>query len=231
MKLIGAPLALYKEFSTGAEKAPEVIKKELNLDFPILTLNNLTQEKANKIIKEKAKQIFQSNQKPLFIGGDHSITFPILQSQTNSFDIFWFDAHPDAYDNYKHKLSHATVLRRISELPNCKNIYLIGVRDFAEEEKKFLENSEKVKIISLSRLPNIQSNRYYITIDIDVLDPNTAPSVDHPVPNGLTTKELFNAIKILNQPFGADVVELIPDNGITTKTTVSVIKQLLYNKS
>lgn len=235
-KLIGAPIALYKIFSTGAEKAPIVIQKELNLKFPILQLKGLTQNKANIKIGKKATQIFDSGKKLLFIGGDHSITFPILNAyKGRPFDVFWFDAHPDAYDFYKHKYSHATVLRRVAELPRCKNIYLIGNRIREEEEKVYLRTSKKVKRIHATDVKNIHSPRYYVTIDLDVLDPLDAPAVDHAEPRGLRLKDLISAIRNLKKGnlIGADLVEFVPDNdssGVTEKSISNILSEFLNNK-
>ncbi len=231
-ELVGAPIALYKEFDTGAEKGVEAIRKELGTDFPDLDLNELSQEKANKKIREKTKQVLKTAKKPFFIGGDHSITLPILEAQTIPFDVFWFDAHLDAYDFYKHRLSHATVLRRVSELPKCRKIYLIGSRARELEEKEFLRSSKKVELIKPYQIKRVHSPRYYVTIDIDVLDPKDAPAVDHPEPKGIRIDRLLEEIKRLKRGnlVGADLVELVPDNdnsGITEKNAVKIIKEIL----
>lgn len=230
--MLGAPIALYKEFDTGAEKGPEAIRKELGIKFPDLKLSGKTQESANKIINKNAKKIFDANERPFFIGGDHSITLPILEAYNRPFDVFWFDAHPDAYDFYKHRLSHATVLRRIAELPKCKHIYLIGSRVRELEEKEFLRKNEKVRKIHPNEIKKIRSPRYYVTIDIDVLDPKDAPAVDHPEPRGMRMPVLLNSIKSLRKGnlIGADLVELVPDNdhtGITEKNCVKIIKEFI----
>jgi len=231
-KLVGAPIALYREFSTGAERAPKVIRKALGVKFEDLKLQRLSQEEANELIKKKSKEIFQSGEKPFFMGGDHSITLPILESQEKPFDVFWFDAHPDAYDFYKHRLSHATVLRRVSELTNCKKIYLIGSRVCEPEEKEFLERSGKVKQISLDEIKKVRSNRYYISVDIDVLDPKDAPAVDHPEKNGLSVEQLVKVLEKLKSGnlIGVDLVEFVPDNdssGITERNAIRIIKRFL----
>lgn len=231
-QLIGAPIALYKLFDTGAEKAPSAIRKALGINFQDLKLKGLTQEKANTKISRKAAEVFNKI-RPFFIGGDHSITLPILEAQSKPFDVFWFDAHPDAYDEYGgSKISHATVLRRISELPKCKKIYLIGSRVQELEEKEFLKKCEKVKLIRPWQIKKIGSRRYYVTIDIDVLDPRDAPGVDHALPKGMRLPTLLDAVKHLRKGniIGADLVEIVPDNdhtGLTEKNAVKIIKEFL----
>lgn len=231
-QLIGAPIALYKVFDTGAEKAPGAIRKELGVKFPDLKLKGLTQEKANVKISKKAAQMFNKTY-PFFVGGDHSITLPILEAQIKPFDVFWFDAHPDAYDEYGgSRISHATVLRRISELPKCKKIYLIGSRVQEPEEKEFLKTCEKVKLIKPYEIKKIGSRRYYVTIDIDVLDPRDAPAVDHPLPRGMRMPVLLEAVKHLRKGniIGADLVEVVPDNdhsGLTEENACRIIKEFL----
>lgn len=233
-QLIGAPIALYAEFPTGAaDKAVKSLRKELDLKFPGLRLTNFNQEQANDKIRNKAKEIWKSGLNPLFVGGDHSITLPILQATTKPFDVFWFDAHADAYDIYKGALSHATVLRRVSELHRCRNIYLIGYRfKKIKEENEFLKKSKKVHVIKAKEIKNMHSKRYYVTIDIDVLDPVYAPGVDHPVPKGMKPDQLIKAIKHLKKGniIGADLVEVVPDNdytGITTHNAAEIIREFL----
>jgi len=230
-KLIGAPIALYKEFETGAEKGVQAIRKKLGFNFLSLRLKELSQEAANDKIYAKAKQIFKTR-KPFFIGGDHSITYPILKTQKKPFDVFWFDAHPDAYDFYKHKFSHATVLRRVAELYHCRKIYLIGSRIEEPEEKEFLKKTKRVQLIKLNQIKNIHSKRYYVTIDIDVLDPSEAPAVDHPEPNGLELAKLLKELKRLKKGnlIGVDLVEVVPDNdnsGITEEAAAEIVETFL----
>ena len=230
-KLVGAPIALYKEFETGAEKGVSEIRKILGISFQSLNLNNCTQEAANDKIYAKEKRLM-NKYRSFFIGGDHSITYPILKAQTKPFDVFWFDAHPDLYDFYKHKFSHATVMRRILELHNCRTIYLIGNRAIEPEEKEFLKDTERVKRIHFNQIKRTHSRRYYVTIDMDVLDPSEAPAVDHPVPRGLSMTQLISSIKHLKKGnlIGCDLVEVVPDNdssGITEKNAVKIIKTIL----
>ena len=233
-QLIGAPIALYSEFKSGAaDKGVAALRKELGVKFPGLRLNNFSQEQANDKIRNKAEAIWKSGLNPFFIGGDHSITLPILEASSKPFDVFWFDAHADAYDVYKHKLSHATVLRRVSELHRCRNIYLIGYRfKKIKEEVEFLKKSDKVQVIKVKDIKKKHSKRYYVTIDIDVLDPVYAPGVDHPVPKGMKPAQLINAIKQLKKGnlIGVDLVEVVPDNdytGITTHNAAEIIKEFL----
>ena len=230
-KLIGAPIALYKEFETGAEKGVSAIRKELGIRFQSLNLANCTQESANDKIYASARKLL-NRYRSFFIGGDHSITYPILKAQIKPFDVFWFDAHPDIYDFYRHKYSHATVMRRILELPNCRTIYLIGDRAMEPEEKEFLYNTQRVKRIRPHQVKKIHSRRYYVTIDMDVLDPSEAPAVDHPEPNGLSMTQLLNALKHLKKGnmIGCDLVEVVPDNdssGITEKNATKIIRTIL----
>ena len=66
-----------------------------------------------------------------------------------------------------------------------------------KEEIEFLKKSDKVQVIKIKDIKKKHSKRYYVTIDIDVLDPVYAPGVDHPVPKGMKPAQLITAIKQL----------------------------------
>ena len=225
-KTIGISTAKYRIFDSGAEKAPYIIKKLIKDNFEI---HNFEDEKSQIKINNKITKIYEKykHEKILTIGGDHSITYPILKKIEKQFDVFWFDAHPDTYDNYKGKYSHATVLKRVSELPNCNKVYLIGHRVEEKPEKIFLNESKKVIRTDFKKLKNIKSNNYYISLDLDVLDPSIMPSVDHALPNGMKYDELIKSLDLLIKPelFGMDVVEFVPDNDSSGKSE-KIIKKL-----
>ena len=226
IKTIGISTAKYRIFNSGAEKAPYMIRDLINGSFEIY---NFEEEKSQIQINNKITKLYKKylNETILTIGGDHSITYPILRTQEKKFDVFWFDAHPDTYDNYKGKYSHATVLKRVSELPNCNKVYLIGHRVEEKPEKIFLDESKKVIRTDYKNLNKIKSDNYYISLDLDVLDPSVMPSVDHALPNGMSYEELIESLDILIKPslFGMDVVEFVPDNDSTGKSE-KIIKKL-----
>jgi agmatinase len=223
MKIIGVPRinALGK---VGPEEMSEAIKKELLIDFEILEIDNFDLEESEKIIFNKSRKIFNTENKICFVGGDHSITYPIFKAFKEKYDdafLIVFDAHADCMTPMKEP-THEEFLRAIIEDGlNPKNVILVGPRKIEPEEEKFLiENGVKV----FSEINDVEaatdyitekalSHDVYLSIDIDVMDPAFAPAVNYPEPDGLNSREFFYMIKrILKMKSlrAIDIVEAIP---------------------
>lgn len=165
------------------------------------------------------------NQKiiPITIGGDHSISYCIVQALTetlgqNKLTVIHFDAHKDLREVYESEnYSHATVMRRILDL-NPLQIIQIGVRSASEEETKI--SDERITSFSsyevfddiknvVKCLKNL-SGPIYISCDIDVLDPAYAPSTGTPSPCGLTPMQVEKLMLSLESKelVGMDIVEV-----------------------
>lgn len=190
-------------------------------------------------IEDEIKEILKKNAKIISIGGDHSITFPIVKAFSKFFrnlEILHFDAHPDLYEKYEDNFySHACTFSRIMEEGLARRVISSGIRASTPHQnaqsKKF-----GVEFITMENLELILKLRFqnplYISIDIDCLDPAFAPGVSHPEPGGLSTRELLNIIKKIKAPFlvGADIVELNPakdTNGITSAVVFKILKELI----
>ena len=140
------------------------------------------------------------------------------------------DAHYDLRDQYADiKLSHAAYLRRLVEKRGSENIVHVGARAFVKEELAFLTDN-KIKTVSdkeirdgngAKLLKDITStfDSIYLSIDLDVLDPAFAPGVGNPEAVGISSRELYDLVTVLQNKKieAADIVELNPtyDNGAT----------------
>ena len=181
----------------------------------------LTEER----IVDTVQKVFEKNEKvlPIFLGGEHGITLPIVKAFPKDIAIVSLDAHLDLRDSYLgNKLTHVTYLRRIAEFIDPKNIIVAGVRSSSEEEEKFAKGAG----ISYYRTSEIakdadkiakeigaktQGKKVYLTIDIDVLDPGLAPGTASPVPNGLQYPALLKLLEPLADKIaGMDVTEVSP---------------------
>jgi len=210
----------------GSEKAPKkVIEASCELEhFDLLTLRNIndfkfyTHEKVKYNELEKvSRKIFKDKKIPFFIGGDHSISIPIMKNLNEEITILHLDAHLDMRESYmENKESHASALYEASK--NHKIIHL-GVRSGCEEDimnvKKFnniILNSLDMKLL----LENIKGD-VYITLDVDVLDPAYMPATGTPEPLGISYGNLLNIlVSVCNNKnvIGMDVVELSPREGL-----------------
>lgn len=155
---------------------------------------------------------------PVSLGGDHSITFPIVKGMLNHFkklNLVWLDAHPDIYPEFDgDKYSHACPLMRILELEGIETVILAGIRATSPDLNKSLKDAG-VQVITSSQFEEASglslSGPTYLTIDIDLLDPAFAPGVGNPVPGGIGTRELIDTIHSFRFPIvGFDLVEVNP---------------------
>ena len=182
-------------------------------------------ERDHRALSEKAKRI-------VTIGGDHTITLPILRSlhkQHGPISVIHFDAHLDTWDSYfGADYTHGTTFRRASEEglldgEGCMHIGIrgplysakdlvddkaVGFQIFSSIEFQELGVQEAIK----KMIARVSNRPVYISIDIDVLDPAHAPGTGTPEAGGLTSRELLAVIRAtagLNI-IGADVVEVAP---------------------
>ncbi len=158
-----------------------------------------------ELIEASVRRIISDGKMPVLLGGEHTISLPALMACKDEVEhVVVLDAHSDLYDEYEgRKVSHATVLRRVSEL--VKDITLIGVRTMGIEEKEFLEESDNVKVIYAEELlrGNVEDLNFnflrdkgvYLSVDLDVLDPPQIPCVGNPEPGGLSYRSVLRMIR------------------------------------
>ena len=163
---------------------------------------------------------------PLSLGGDHSVTYPILRAMHARYgplNILHIDAHTDLYDEFEgDRYSHASPFARAIEDGCVNTLVQIGLRSIGPNERAFGERHGVVMLgaDALDALPYDRlSAPLYISIDLDGLDPAFAPGVSHPEPGGLSTRDVLALLmKLPVAPVGADIVEYNPerDIGVTT---------------
>jgi arginase family enzyme len=245
MKIVSVPRvsALGK---TGPEMMGDRVLLELGISADIINIENEDISKDEQIIYSKAKSVLGGKEKIVFLGGDHSITYPLFKAykelKKDAFLIV-FDAHADCMPPMKEP-THEEFLRAIIEegFPP-ENIILIGVRKSEPEEKRFLKE-KGVKVFSeihdLEAIGDYVTEKaighsIYVSVDIDVVDPAFAPAVNYPEVNGLSSKEFFYLLKrIFHLPNveALDVVELVPEKDEkhdfrTTKLTAKIVEEFI----
>ncbi len=176
----------------------------------------------------------------LTLGGDHSITYPILKAHAKIYpliDILHIDAHADIYDEFEgDKYSHACPFARIMEAGLAKNLIQVGIRTLSTHQKeqisKYKVDLHEMKNYDHSKLKAFK-NPLYISLDMDAFDPAFAPGVSHHEPGGLTPRQVFDLISEINVPIiGADIVEYNPDRDLhdMTATLAAKIMKELWGK-
>ena len=249
--MLGLPFDDKSTFMKGTAKGPDRIREifhdgssnymtetgfDLIQDVKFNDLGDLKIEDYHQIAHQISSKV-DLNISTIFLGGDHSITYPIslaLNQVYAEFDILHFDAHADIYDNFEGDMySHACPFARILEAGFVKRLVSVGMRNMSahltEQAQKF-----GIEIVMMKDAGNIKelkfNNPLYISIDLDALDPAFAPGVSHHEPGGFSTRQLIELLHQIKAPIiGADVVELNPDrdpSGITAALAVKLLKEL-----
>lgn len=250
--LIGIPFDEHSSFLQGPAKAPELIIEAIESDsanYFTETLKDLNEHprlawcgNANLSdyfsISQPIEAILEKGAIPFSLGGDHSITYPILKAihkYHGQVNILHFDAHTDLYDDLdNNKYSHACPFARIMEEGLAENLTQVGIRTLTQHTKEQAERFG-VKIIQMKDwTPETKfevNGPVYLSFDIDVLDPAFAPGISHHEPGGFSTREVLGIIQQLNLDIvGLDVVEYNPDrdvNGMTAMVAAKIVKELI----
>ena len=250
--LIGMPFDDHSSFLKGPAKAPPLIIEALESESAnyftedlmdlanhpdVCWLGNATL-KDYFDIESIIAEILKRGAIPFSMGGDHSITYPILRAMAASYptlSILHFDAHGDLYDSLGgNRYSHASPFARIMEEGLAQSLIQVGIRTLNDHQQTQVSKFG-VKVIDMRNWsPDIDLNLsgpVYLSFDMDVLDPAFAPGVSHHEPGGFTTREVLRMIQKLDLNIvGLDLVEYNPDrdlNGVTAMTAAKIIKELL----
>lgn len=188
-------------------------------------------------IQDQIADCLTAGRKPLSVGGDHSVTYPILRAMRDHYgpvNILHVDAHTDLYEEFEgDPYSHASPFAR-AILDGCvANLVQVGLRSVSPDARAFGEQ-HGVTMLGADAVDAIPYGTLtaplYVSIDLDGVDPAFAPGVSHPEPGGLTSREVIAMIKKLPvAPIGADVVEYNPerDQGlVTAHLAARLIKEL-----
>lgn len=254
--IIGVPYDGKSCYLRGASRGPEAIRAastgkainpwtelgvNLEEEVVMVDLGNMDvsgdfQTIASRIEKS-ILDILDKGARPVILGGDHSISYPLVKAFSRRFkplDILHFDAHPDLYDElYGDRFSHACPFARIMEEGYAEKLIQVGIRAATGEQRQRALNHQ-IKMIEMKDIRGILrlyfSNPVYISFDMDSLDPAFAPGVSHHEPGGLTSRQVIDILHALQGDIvGMDVVELNPDrdpHGITAAAAVKIIKEV-----
>jgi agmatinase len=252
--LIGMPTDVHSSFLRGPAKAPPLIRAALfsphgnaasehGLELGAeINLNDrgdlpLTETPGDdERIRDAIDASLLAGAIPVSLGGDHSITYPIIQAMAahhGPVDILHFDAHPDLYDELDGDCrSHASPFARIMEEGLARRLVQIGIRTLNKHQREQAERFgvEQLEMRDVGRVSFAFENPMYISIDLDGFDPAFAPGVSHHEPGGLSVRDVMGLLLDLDVPLlGADVVELNPDrdiNGVTAVLAAKLVKEV-----
>ena len=198
-------------------------------------------EELQKIIS----RVISAGKLPIAIGGDHSLTTETIRitSKGKKLSLLYFDAHPDFVSSVRNY--YGSVLTDSAQSLNFRKSMLIGTRAAEPEE---MANAKKagLKIVTPLDVAELGVNKVeqaiksrtagskiYISVDLDCVDPASAPGVSVPSPAGLAAIDLIYLLnKVISggNVVGIDIVELVPDydvNGMTATLAARILSECI----
>jgi len=246
--LLGVPVDHNSSYLKGAALAPARIREAIHCDSSNMwtelsvdlgnnenwvdagdvVLPSSDRLQTSQKIRETTLELIGEGKRVLSFGGDHSVSFPLIDAHAQSYDglnILHVDAHGDLYNDFEgNPLSHASPFARLMETGRISRLLQVGIRTLNQHQR---EQAAKfgVEIIEMkdwSDTANIGfDGPVYLSVDLDGLDPAFAPGVSHHEPGGFSSRQVINLIhQFKGGLVGADIVELNPHRDINNMTAM-----------
>ena len=252
-QLIGIPYDASSSFLRGSAAAPPLIRAAIHSPAG----NNYTENGADLAqlsdagdlrvsdnaaaarseIESGILRVIEDGFRPIALGGDHSITYPIMRAiarKNTRVTILHIDAHGDLYDEFEgDRYSHACPFARIMEERLAARLVQVGIRTLTPHQrdqiKKFGVDCIEMQRFSGGARP-VVDGPVYLSIDLDGIDPAFAPGVSHREPGGLTVRDVITMIHGISGPIvGADVVEFNPaqdSSGVAASVAAKLTREV-----
>jgi agmatinase len=248
--VLGIPFDLALGFRPGARFAPRAIR-EASLRYPLseggfydlrtdgmrlaglemrdagdVVLPSLEPELARERTEAAARALRERAKLPVFLGGDHSVSYPLLRAYSDVPDlhVVQLDAHLDFTDvRNETRYSNSSPFRRASEdLANLAHITTLGLRGLRSDREAVRAALSRGHTLvpmwelerldeAIERLP--RGKQVYLSFDVDALEPSVLPATSSPEVDGLSYAQamtLIAATAARNSLVGMDIVELAP---------------------
>ena len=258
IRIIGAPFDGTVSFRPGARFGPAAIRDAsygIETYSPIfdcdlesvsyadagdLELPTGSVEATLSIIKEAVEDTLSDGAVPFLLGGEHLVSLPAIEAVYEKYPdlvVVQLDAHADQREDYLGvKLSHACVMRRVSEFLGQERIRQVGIRSGTRVEYQLMRDYNTLTTFHDDALTELRSwigdRPLYLTVDLDVFDPASFPGTGTPEPGGIdwwTFQRFLSAIQGCDI-VGLDVVELAPQldtSGCSSVLTAKCVREML----
>jgi len=189
-------------------------------------------------IEGTVSRLLERDLRVLTLGGDHSITYPLLRAFARKYPgltILQLDAHPDLYDELDgNRYSHACPFARIMEEGLAARLVQLGIRTMTPHQREQAERFG-VEVVEMRDwhpgTPLVLDAPVYLTLDLDALDPAFAPGTSHHEPGGFTSRDVLGIVQGLAAPVvGADIVEFNPQRDpaeVTAMVAAKLLKEIV----
>lgn len=203
-------------------------------------------EKTFDLATDMARAILDRGAMPVMLGGDHSVTYPVVRAFDKALHVMHFDAHTD-YAPFVHDLrfTNQHPFRHIKPMKHVRSLTQVGIRslrELADMVEDLINDGNRVITMpefhkmgpkGLAKLVPAEAP-CYVSIDVDVLDISLCPGCVSAEPNGMTYAELRDFLKALAERvdvIGFDFVEVNPQldvgTGITSYLGVHTVIEFL----
>ncbi len=206
---------------------------------------NFSDEEMLQVTTETVSRLIADGKFVIAVGGEHAITTGVVRAYQNaiaeSFTVVQIDAHGDLRYEYEGSIhNHACVMHRILEmgLPTLP----VGIRAICSEEAQLIKDKQ-IPVIWAREMASdpdwiekaiakISTDKVFITIDVDGIDPALIPGVGTPEPGGMGWYETLRFLRRIfetHQVIGCDVMELAPlgDSVVSEFTTAKLIYKII----
>ncbi len=244
--------SIMRAINVATDVRPYELRRVADLgDVRFTNMFNL--DSAYQDIERHYTRIARSNVLPLSVGGDHSVTYPILKALRQRYEeplaIIHVDSHTDTWGEFQgSKYHHGAPFRLATEegLIDPKKTVQIGIRG-GQNFTDGLEYSEEkgMRVITIEEFDDlgwravaeeakalVGTSPVYFTFDIDGLDPVYAPGTGTPEAGGITMREAQRMIRMLSglNYAGGDMVEVAPSldpSGTTALNGATILFEML----
>jgi len=194
-------------------------------------------DQGRREIEAAVDRILTAGRAPLVLGGDHSVTYPVVRAVRRHYpqlSVLHFDAHPDLYDSFEgDPFSHACPFARVMEEGLADRLVQVGVRTMNPHQRE-QAGRYRVEVLEMKDWRDDVRPSFdtpvYLSFDLDVLEPGLAPGVSHREPGGLTVRQALRVIQSFEgRLIGADLVEFNPlrdPSGLTASVAAKIVKEL-----
>jgi len=270
--MLGVPWDGSSTFSRGAAGAPPLIRQalwspssnawnergdDLSADGVLIDAGDLVlagdAADMRAAVEQGVRDLLGQGRRPLILGGDHSITYPILRAwgvrraqdealppaggPSDRLTVLHLDAHADLYDTFEDdRYTHASPFARVMEERLAGRLIQVGIRTLNAHQRSQASRFG-VEVLGADRwrevLPLLGRLRgpVYVSLDLDVLEPALAPGISHPEPGGLTVRDVLEILASIRVPVaGADIVEYNPSldvRELTARVAAKFVKELV----
>ena len=218
-------------------------------EVPIHDLGNAgefgTATEMAESVREEMRPIYAAGKIPIVLGGDHACSPPCVEAYPDdaSIGVLYLDAHMDFRASYLgDRRSHACSSRRIVEKVGARNVVVLGVRSVSREETDDNKTigmpfitahevaREGIESCVQRALNMLKTDRVYVSLDIDAIDPAYAAGTGTPEPFGLTPRDVKYALgQVAPRLAGLDIMEVSPhyDAGNTSALAARLAREAI----